>query len=71
MFSQNFRYLFTPARLESWTVYEMKQSQTESLYVRVRGACSLVNIYRHLGGTSCLHFQYLSSRRRVSRLLIL
>ena len=33
MFSLNFRYLLTPARLESWTVYEMKQSQTESLFV--------------------------------------
>jgi hypothetical protein len=33
MFSQNFRYLFTPVRLESWTVYEVKQSQTQSLYV--------------------------------------
>jgi hypothetical protein len=48
MFSQNFRYLFSAARLESWSVYEMKQSQTVSVYM---APCSLVNIYRHLGGT--------------------
>jgi hypothetical protein len=33
MFSQNFRYLFAPARLEIWTVYKIKKSQTESVYV--------------------------------------
>lgn len=30
---QNFRYLFTPSRLDSWTVCEMKQSRTQRLKI--------------------------------------